>query len=143
MYHSPVGSGADYIKLANISDAALDITGVRFTRGIDFTFPAMTLQPGEYTTVVDDLGVFQSFYGTGAGVAGQYGGGLNNSGEEIVLSLPLPLEAAILRFEYDGSWYPTTRGKGDALVIRDPWAPPATWSQSQSWYPAAPSPGGP
>ncbi len=143
MHQSPNGTSGDYIELANIGDKAIDVTGVRFTRGIDFTFPSMIIQPGDYAVIADDLAVFQSLYGVGVRVAGQYSGNLSNSGEELVLSLSLPWEAAILRFEYDGSWYPTTSGGGDALAINDPFAPPAAWSQPESWHPVGPSPGTP
>lgn len=141
MHHAPNGAGGDYIELANLTTQALDVTGARFTEGIDFTFPALILQPAEFVVVVDDVAVFQSLYGAGVKVAGQYSGSLSNTGEEIVLSLPLPMEAAVLRFEYDGTWYPTTNGGGNALAIINLFAPPATWSQSQSWRAAAPSPG--
>jgi hypothetical protein len=87
--------------------------------------------------------VFRSTYGAMPRVAGQYVGSLSNAGEEIVLQLPSPLDAAILRFGYDGAWYPTANGGGDSLVINDPLALPATWSQSQSWHAATPSPGRP
>jgi len=57
--------------------------------------------------------------------------------------LPVPLEAAILRFRYSDMWYPTTDGSGDSLTIRDPAAHPATWNRPESWRAAAPTPGGP
>jgi hypothetical protein len=143
MYHAPEGSEYDYIELKNISNVVLDLNGVRFTEGIDFTFPPETLDPGEYVVVISNLSAFESEYGTGINIAGQYTGNLSNAGEDIVLKLPIPLEAAILRFRYRDSWYPTTDGSGDALVIRDPTAHPATWGDPESWQPAAPTPGEP
>jgi hypothetical protein len=103
----------------------------------------MALPPGQYVVVAGNLAAFRSKYGTTINVAGEYSGGLNNTGEKIVLNLPLPLEAAILRFTYDEKWYPTTNGGGDSLVINNPLAPPDTWNQSQSWHAATPSPGKP
>jgi hypothetical protein len=141
MYHSPQGAENDYIELTNVGVETLDVNGVRFGKGVDFVFPAMTLQPGEVTVVVADPAAFRSTYGQTSAVAGQYSGSLNNAGEEIVLQLPSPLEAAILRFHYDRTWYPTTDGGGESLVIDDPLAPPATWDQSPSWHASAPSPG--
>jgi hypothetical protein len=143
MYHAPEGSEYDYIELKNISNVVLDLNGVRFTEGIDFTFPAVTLDPGEYVVVICNLTAFESEYGTGINIAGQYTGNLSNAGEDIVLKLPVPLEAAILRFRYRDSWYPTTDGSGDALVIRDATIHPATWNDPESWQPAAPTPGRP
>ncbi len=143
MYHSPQGSDFDYIELQNISDVTLDIAGVRFTKGIEFTFPQMQLAPGEYVVVVGDLASFRSEYGQSIRVGGQYSGNLSNNGEDIVLELPVPLEAAIMRFGYSDKWYPTTDGGGKSLVIIDPMAHPAAWSLADSWQPADPTPGRP
>jgi hypothetical protein len=143
MYHAPDGSTYDYVELYNISNTTLDLNGVRFTQGIDFTFPPMTLDAGHYVVVVSNIANFQSRYGSSATIAGQYSGNLSNGGEDIVLKLPVPLEAAILRFRYSDKWYPTTDGSGDSLTIRDPLAHPATWNQPESWRAASPTPGGP
>ncbi|MCX5643405.1 MAG: lamin tail domain-containing protein, partial [Phycisphaerae bacterium] len=143
MYHASKGSSYDYIELENTLDEVLDVTGVRFDNGIGFTFPAMTLQPGEYVVVVPDLAAFRSVYGTSPKVVGQYTGNLSNAGEKIVLLLPSPLEAAILRFDYSNTWYPATDGGGKSLTIQDPAAPPATWKDAESWRASDPTPGRP
>jgi hypothetical protein len=103
----------------------------------------MTLDPGRYTLVVGDLAAFQSIYGTDAPVAGEYAGHLGDKGEQLVLKLAAPLEAAIMRFEYADNWYPTTDGGGQALVIRDVTAPAVTWTYPESWRSSSPTPGGP
>jgi hypothetical protein len=141
MYHAAEGSDLDYIELANISDTTLDLTGVRLGRGIDFVFGATTLEPGQYVVVASDAASFRSTYGTGINIAGEYSGNLSNGGEEIVLQLPQPLEAAILRLRYSDAWHPTTDGGGKSLVIAEPFAHPATWSEPESWLAATPTPG--
>ena len=141
MYHAEDGSEFDFIELQNISDVTLDLTGVRFAKGIEFTFPPMTLAPGEYVVVVSDLAAFRSVYGGSVKVAGSYSGNLSNGGEDVVLQLPLPLEAAIMRFTYSDQWYPSTDGAGRSLAIVDPMADVVTWSQADSWQPANPAPG--
>ena len=141
MYHATDGSGSDYIEFQNIGETSLDLTGVRLDGGITYTFPGMTLEAGRLVVVVRDLAVFQSTYGENIFVAGEYSGNLSNGGEKIVVQLPWPLEAAILRFEYNDIWYPDTDGGGQSLAIVDPMAHPAIWSQPESWYSAAPSPG--
>jgi hypothetical protein len=143
MYHAADGSNFDYIELQNISETTLDLYGVRFSEGIDFTFPDMTLEAGRHVVVAGNLAGFRSAYGTNINVAGEYSGNLSNGGEDIILNLPLPLQAAILRFEYSDTWYPTTDGGGDSLVISDPAAHPATWGEPESWHPAIPTPGRP
>jgi len=143
MYNAAQGEQLDYIELQNVGAVSLDLTGVRFTSGIDFTFPSMTLAPGEYAVAVSDPAAFRSHYGTGIPIAGQYEGHLSNSGENIVLKLASPLEAAILRFRYADAWFPATDGGGESLEIRDPTARPVTWNEPENWQPSSPSPGGP
>jgi hypothetical protein len=143
LYHASQGSSYDYLELENTLGEVLDVTGVRFDNGIGFTFPAMTLPPGECVVVVADLAAFRSVYGTSPKVAGQYTGNLSNAGEKIVLLLPSPLEAAILRFDYSNTWYPATDGGGQSLTIQDPAAPPATWKDAESWRASDPTPGRP
>ncbi|UCG56545.1 MAG: CotH kinase family protein, partial [Phycisphaerales bacterium] len=143
MYHAADGSNYDYVELQNVGDMTLDLTGVRFIDGIEFVFPATLLGPGEYVVVAANESAFRSRYGIGVNVAGQYLGSLDNGGEDVVLILPWPLEAAVLRFSYDDGWYPTTDGGGDSLEIIDPTADPASWDQRESWQAASPTPGQP
>ena len=69
-----------------------------------FYIPARTLQPGEYTVVVKDLAAFAARYGSGINIAGVYTGSLSNGGETIVVALPVPLDAAAIRFAYDDTY---------------------------------------
>ena len=137
MYHSPEGPEHDYIELQNIIDIPINLNGVRFTDGIQFVFPDMQLEPGEKILVVSDIASFNNVNIT---VAGEYEDNLSNSGEDIVLKLAKPLEAAIMRFKYSDQWYPTTDGGGESLEIIDPTAPPAMWNEATSWRPANPTP---
>ncbi|HPC94819.1 MAG TPA: lamin tail domain-containing protein [Sedimentisphaerales bacterium] len=141
MYDAAEGDSLDYIELANVGDVRLDLTGIRFADGIEFTFPAMELAPGQCTVVVDDPAAFRSRYGTDAGVAGQYSGRLSDNGEDIVLKLATPFDAAIARFRYDDKWYPATDGDGMSLAVRDPAAPTSVWNDPANWYASAPTPG--
>jgi hypothetical protein len=143
MYHAPQGSACDYVELQNVIDETLDVNGVRFGNGIRFTFPPLILQPGETVVVVADPAAFRSTYGAGAKVAGPYDGNLSNGGEEIVLQLPSPHDAAILRFTYRDEWYPEADGAGKSLTIQDPGGSPAIWNDPENWRPADPTPGQP
>ncbi|MHC4743225.1 MAG: lamin tail domain-containing protein, partial [Planctomycetota bacterium] len=143
MYNAPGGSQHDYIELHNISATAIQLGGVRFVDGIEFEFPARLLGPGEYVVVVSDYSAFPPQYPTcpASCVAGVYTGGFSGGGEDIVLSLAWPLEAAVMRFEYSDTWYPTTDGFGHSLHINDATAHPSTWDEAESWHAAFPSPG--
>jgi hypothetical protein len=140
MYHAPAGSEFDYIELQNISDTTLNLTGVRFSNGINYVFPEMTIEAGRHVVVVSNMASFRSVYVTGINIAGEYSGNLSNGGEKVVLSLPWPLDAAILRFEYSNTWYPATDGDGNSLVINDPLANAASWNEPENWHASTPSP---
>jgi len=141
MYHAPEGPNYDYIELTNIADTPLDLNGVRVSDAVDFTFGPTVLEPNQSVVLVANLAAFRLAYGPGPHVAGEYLGSLSNTGEQIILKLPAPLEAAILRFTYSDSWYSSTDGGGQALTIRDPYTHPADWAEAASWQPATPTPG--
>ncbi|MBC8378811.1 MAG: lamin tail domain-containing protein [Planctomycetes bacterium] len=144
MMYSPSGDpDLEYIELKNISGITIDITDVRFVDGIDYQFPSMTLAPGEYVVIAADEIKFEAQY-PGVDAVGQYVGKLNNGGERIVMTLANPpLEAAVMRFDYNNTWYPSTDGAGSALEIIDPTIHPAEWDNAESWQAITPSPGGP
>ena len=143
MYRSAGGDSLDYIELCNAGDVPLDLTGLRFTDGIQFTFGPATLGAGECVVVVDDLATFRASYGMEPPVAGEYSGRLSDSGEDVVLKLAAPLEAAVMRFAYEDDWYPTTDGGGQSLATEDLTVPPVLWNDPENWYPSQPTPGRP
>jgi hypothetical protein len=122
-YNPASGAQAhEFIELRNVGSVPLDLTGVRITSGVEFTFPALILPPGEYVVVVKDAAAFAARYGGGINVAGVYTGSLDNSGETIVVALPIPLDAAAIRFEYDATYgngrLPSPGGESQNLLSR-------------------------
>jgi hypothetical protein len=117
MYNPAGGNNYEFIELTNTGAVALNLGGVVFYDGIDFTFPSgFTLAPGAQTVMVRNLATFQSRYGTGLNVAGEYSGALDNNGEELALRLADPWDANILRFRYESTWY-GTNGSGLSLNL--------------------------
>lgn len=141
MYNAPQGGDYDYIELHNAGGTAIQLGGVRFVDGVEFEFPVRILNPGHYVVVVSNIAAFRTVYGWSADIAGQYSGGLSGGGEDIVLTLAWPLEAAVMRFEYSDAWYPSSDGGGDSLHINDATAHPSVWDDAESWHAASPSPG--
>ena len=79
----------EFIEFFNPGDATFDLSGVRFVDGVEFHFDASSvrsLPPGGYVLVVRNLAAFRARHGTGALVAGEYSGGLSNSGERIAVA---------------------------------------------------------
>ena len=126
----------EWLELENIGNEAIDLEGFELASGIEFTFGPLTIQPGEFVVIVEDLAAFSSRYDTSEiDVAGVYARKLDNSGDRITLlgSLGEP----ILDFAYSDVWYPSTDGLGDSLVIVDSLAPRETWSEQESWMPSS------
>ena len=124
----------EYVELKNIGPRALDLRGMRFTRGIEFDFSgsAVTnLPPGAAALVVKSPAAFVTRYGTGFNIAGPYAGALDNRGETI--RLEDAVGEKILEFAYDNSWYPVTDGLEFSLVIVNENAPWKTWGDKESW----------
>lgn len=145
-YQPAEGGELEYVELVNTGGDPLDLSGVRFTDGIDYTFPAGYLLAGGGSAVVArNPAAVRSRYGSAVPLApGSFAGALDNSGERITLTLPAPWDVNILSFRYDPAWHPQTQN-GPPLTIRDPFAtPPAGWESAASWYaPQDSSPGNP
>jgi hypothetical protein len=152
MYHpapAPPGgayhdSEFEFVEFQNVAAYPIKLAGMQLAGGVTFTFPDVTLEPGEYAVVVENRTVFESRYGAGINVVGEYSGKLHDGGE--LVELRDAYGQIIHSFQYDGAWYPSTDGGGDSLVIVDPSADSSTWDQSASWQASASphgSPGGP
>ncbi len=141
MYHAAVGDSLDYIEWQTSADCAPGLDG-RCVLPMGSNSPSRRWSgPGQCTVVVDDPAAFVSRYGTDAGVAGQYSGRLSDKGEDIVLKLAEPFDAAIARFRYDDEWYPATDGDGMSLTAHDPAAAATAWSTPENWRALTPTPG--
>lgn len=152
MYHPAPLSGATndpqdfaYLELRNISGTeTLDLTGVHFASGIEFSFTGSavtSLAPGQRVLVVKNAAALAARYGSGLPVAGEFAGNLDRGGERITL-----LDAAneeILDFTYRDSWYPLTDGAGFSLVVVNEAAEPDAWNWPAQWRPSGVEGGSP
>lgn len=125
----------EFIELQNIGSEPLDVGGVRFIEGIDFTFAnGTTIPAGGYIVLAHSLPAFVARYGEGIPVAGEYASSnLSNSGES--LRLRDAFGNIIHHFTFgDGTWYPATDGGGYSLHIKDAAAvDPASWGTAEAW----------
>jgi hypothetical protein len=141
MYHPremgrPDDPDAEYIELINVGAESVNLNLVRFSDGIDFTFPSVELAAGACCLVVADITAFEARYGPERPVVGEYGGRLANGGERIEL-----LDAigrTIHSFTYEDRWHDTTDGWGYSLTIVDPHSADLDlWSQASGWRASA------
>ena len=101
------GSDFEFIELKNISNAQIDLTGVKFTVGVTFDFPsAAKIAPGDYALVVKNLAAFQARYGEGelGRIVGTYSGSLSNGGELVTLVDRLGVNIASFTYGDSGAW---------------------------------------
>jgi hypothetical protein len=113
-------SDFEYLELQNIGTTSINMTDVRFTKGIDFDFsPETIIEPGAFLLIVKNQAAFASRYGAGLPVAGEWDPGdkLSNGGENIKLSLGSG--TAIIEFTYDDNapWPTSPDGGGSSLTL--------------------------
>ena len=131
----------EYLELKNVSDTlTLDLSELRFTKGVDFDFDMgsiFSLAPGSRVLVVRNIAAFESRHGTGLPVAGAWepGDNLSNGGENLKLSFGAG--EAIHEFAFDDSapWPESPDGLGPSLVLiaperRPPHGDPFSWRPS-------------
>jgi hypothetical protein len=149
----------EFIELYNRSDAVVDLSGLRLTGGVEFTFPPRTAVPPEDALVVvpfspDNVGktnVFRFILGAAAELPllGPYDGQLNDEGDAVHLERrgqPPDDDPAFVpyividgvKFGIESPWPGVTSGTGNSLTrIR----PVAYGNDASSWTGRKASPG--
>jgi len=123
MYNPPLGNDYEFIELWNTSsNLTLDLSGIKFTAGIDFTFPTNSLlAPHRFCVIhrAPNVATFKAYYNIADTVPlfGPYTGSLSNDGEELTLKTTAA-GTTIVSFVYgdNGSWPVAADGAGHSLV---------------------------
>jgi hypothetical protein len=131
----------EFVEVRNVSAAAIDLTDVRFTKGIDFDFPpSFSLAAGASAVIVKNPAAFAIRY-PGIVPAGNYGtDSLSNGGEEIKLSYGAGASIIDFTFDDEAPWPTSPDGGGPTLVLKTPGkaglnhADPAEWRASTLPY---------
>jgi hypothetical protein len=149
-YHPPAPTAAEitagwlnandfeFVRLTNTGVAPVDLTGIYFSNGLTFTAaPGLQnwLPAGQSVVVVENLAAFQSRYGSGFTVLGEFSGELDDGGEHIVLNDKTG--AIISDFVYgDSAPWPTSADGQTSLVYVG-----GNQNDAASWLPSI-DPGG-
>jgi hypothetical protein len=134
----PVGSAImdseeyEFIELTNISTNSINLQNVAFTAGITFTFPAMSLVPGQHIVLAKNTTAFEARYGDSIPIAGVYSGNLSNSGERLVLVDGSGQTIHDFTF-LDDDWIPAADGIGYSMVVVDSNAATSAWGTQAGW----------
>jgi hypothetical protein len=141
MYH-PISEGDldgddyEFLELKNVSGSTLDLSGMQWTDGIEYTFPnGSRMEPGEFFVLVRNADAFRTRY-PNVTIQGVYTGALNNAGE--VLQLNHADGGVVFTMEYmdDAPWPSGADGLGFSLV---PVIPDANLNpeNASSWKPSS------
>jgi hypothetical protein len=147
MYHPARGNASpdantEFVELQNIGTQPINLNGVAFVDGIDFTYGPFELAPQQYCLVVQDRDAFEATYGKEHLIVGVYTGSLSNGGEKI--ELLDALGNTIQAFRYKDGWYDSTDGQGQSLTVVDPGGDPASsLSEKTAWRPSTEQGGSP
>lgn len=137
----------EYIEIKNVSLFPVDLSGVSFTDGIEFTFGSNSiLESGERFVLVENITAFEArypgdldnvVYGLDTVGNSQYGGKLSNGGEQIILEDALG--GIIHDFTYDdvAPWPTYSDGPGFALTLTNPFLPVPDHSIATNWAASA------
>jgi len=142
-YNPPSVGGTDgdefeFLELHNQGSEALDLSGLKFTNGITFTFAGgVSLGPGAYLVLVRNPAAFGSMF-PGVTFQGVYTGKLDNSGERLSLVTAEQAVVASLRYEVGPPW-PLTYSTNSLQRINTA----ADYTNPIHWAAGLPTPGGP
>ena len=124
----------EFIRLTNRGAVAIDLTGINFTNGLEFTSePGMQnfLLPGASVVIVENVGGFTSRYGGTFTVLGEYDGELDDGGEHVVLNAKDGSVIADFRYGDSDPWPPEADAGHSLLFTTGNPDNPANWFASQ------------
>ena len=105
MYHpQSERTSEEYIELRNTGTGAVNVTGWRLNRGVDYTFPNASIPAGGYLVIAADPAALAAKYGPVGTVLGPWDGILSNSGEEVELEDALGERVDIVAYADEGDW---------------------------------------
>lgn len=113
----------EWLEIMNIGAVPLDLTNLRFTKGIEFDFVGgskATIAPGERLLVVGNIAAFNLRHGhatTPDYVVGQFDKNLSNSGELVKLSFGAGTLVREVEYNDRTPWPVAPDGSGASLVL--------------------------
>ncbi|MEI7908681.1 MAG: CotH kinase family protein [Verrucomicrobiota bacterium] len=121
------GNNFEYVELLNVSSGNVDLTNLKFSVGITFSFAGvaqskLTLAPGARVLVVGNEAAFSMRYGSGlAGeILGTFSGNLSNSGETLTLLAANDCIIASVTYGIAEPWPVAAQDAGYSLVLAAP-----------------------
>jgi hypothetical protein len=114
MYHpASENPKEEYVELFNRGATPVNVNGWRFSDGVDFVFPNVSIPAGGYLVVAADLTTFRAKYPLVTNVIGNWIGSLSNSREDIDLDTAAGARVDSVRYADEGDWAIRQRGNLD------------------------------
>jgi len=126
------GEELEFLELQNGGQASVDLSGLHFTAGIDYTFPmGAALAPGAHWVLAKHKGYFAARYGFAAD--GVYAKELSNKGERLTLVDAFGAPVLDVTYGDGGDWPVSADGWGASLVATTLSGDP---NDATSWRPS-------
>ena len=100
----------EWIELRNTDTAPLNLNGWKFTKGVDYTFPNVTIPAGGYLVVAADTNAFHAKYPAVTNYIGPWIGDLANHDASIQIETALGETVNSLHYAAEGDWAVRIRG---------------------------------
>ncbi len=105
----------EFIELKNAGTASLNLSGMTFSKGIEYTFPSGTIiEPDSFLVLASNAQVFETRYPFAPD--GEYNGQLDNGGETIILQTSKGDTIINLTYDNNYPWPHSPDGSGYSLV---------------------------
>jgi PKD repeat protein len=120
-YRSPLGGtdSLEFIELYNNGSEDINLQNFYFSKGIEFTFPAVTLSPQSYVMVCKSAAFMTNYFNVSA-YQWNAGSALSNGGEPVVLKDRYGYVVDSLSFLPVMPWDTMANGRGPTLELCDP-----------------------
>jgi len=119
-YNPPEDRAGEFIELYNRGAEAIDLSGFRFRKGVDYVFePGTSIASGAYLVIAEDPGLVRERYGI-ENVLGPYEGQLADGGENVELADGWGNPVDRVRYYDGGRWSIWADGRGSSLELIDP-----------------------
>jgi hypothetical protein len=115
MYNRGVDT-LEFIEFKNTSSKEIDLSGMFFSDGLEYTFPDhSTIGAGNYLVLTNSIELFKKEY-PGSFAAGAYKGRLNDNGEKLTLCKPDLSKVLSIEYKDGGFWPAVADGLGFSIV---------------------------
>lgn len=124
----------EFIELENVSASPVNLDGIQFSGGIEFTAPAHLMMPGDLVVIaLHPENLAKAFHIHRDNILGPWSGRLSNSGETLTISDPAGRPITAMTYSDSLPWPPAADGDGHSLTRSQPLSDPnipSSWRAS-------------